>query len=363
MSRPYLLPLLVLATLMLGWLDYITGPRLSFGLFYLAPVSVAGWLLGARSAWTVTCVVGLAQFTADIAWGGQEASLITLWNMSTRVGVLGAMGHLLAWLRRDRDRLDQLLAERTSAHVATIDQLRHRDRLALVGQIASGLAHELGTPLNVVAGRARLMLESEAASPTEAGHVRAILEQAERMTHIIRQLLDFARRRGPDLGRVDLQALCDSVVELLRPLAKKRRVELSLRPAATDCAVAVDYNQLQQALSNLVMNAMQAMPDGGQVRMEITEQETELIVSVTDTGTGIAKEHQDRIFEPFFTTQGAGQGTGLGLSITEGIVRDHGGHIELDSEVGKGSCFRIHLPRRSVKPAPQVGVTLKEQTS
>lgn len=363
MPRHILLPLLILATLLLGWLDYITGPQFSFALFYLAPVSVAGWLLGWRSAWVLTAVVGLAQFVADMSWGGQDVSLVTLWNLSTRVGVLGATGHLVAWLRRDRDRLDQLLAEKTSAHVATIDQLRHRDRLALVGQIASGLAHELGTPLNVVAGRARLMLESEAMTEATAGHIRAVLEQTERMTLIIRQLLDFARRSGPDLGRVDLQALCGSVVELLRPLAKKRRVELCLRSASSDCTASVDYNQLQQALSNLVMNAMQAMPDGGQVTLEINAQEAELIVSVTDTGTGIAKEHQDRIFEPFFTTQGAGQGTGLGLSITEGIVRDHGGHIELDSDVGKGSCFRIHLPRRSVRPEPNAGLTLKEPVS
>jgi two-component system, NtrC family, sensor kinase len=345
---------LIASTFALGVLDYVTGPRLSFSLFYLAPVALGGWMLGVRAAWVLTATVSLAQFSADFAWGGQEVSLITLWNAFTRIGVLGALGHLVAWLRRDRDRLDHLLAERTSAHVATVDQLRHRDRLALVGQIASGLAHELGTPLNVVDGRARLMAEADLKSEERSAHVRSILEQTERMTRIIRQLLDFARRRGPDVGRVDLHDLCSRVLELLRPLASKRAVELKLLPVEGDGVAAVDYNQIQQAISNLVMNAVQAMPEGGEVTVRIAgAAEEDLMVSVSDTGMGIAKEDLARIFEPFFTTQGAGQGTGLGLSITEGIVKDHGGSIEVTSEVGRGSCFTLRVPRVHSLPSKE----------
>lgn len=347
MRHPRLLLLvLVASTFALGFLDYITGPRLSFSLFYLAPVAMGGWLLGVRSAWVLTAAVSLAQLSADFAWGGQELSAITVWNLFTRISVLGALGHLVAWLRRDRDRLDLLLVERTSAHVATVDQLRHRDRLALVGQIASGLAHELGTPLNVVDGRTRLMAESSLPEEERRAHVRSILEQTERMTRIIRQLLDFARRRGPDIGRVDVHDLCSRVLELLRPLASKRAVELKLLPAEGDCAAAVDYNHIQQAISNLVMNAVQAMPSGGVVTVQLSGVARDtLVLSVSDTGMGIAEEHLGRIFEPFFTTQGAGQGTGLGLSITEGIVKDHGGTIIVTSEVGRGSTFTLRLPR------------------
>lgn len=349
-SRLLLLLILVAATLVLGWMDYLTGPKFSFSPFYLVPVSLGGWMLGQRSAWLLTAVVCLAQFLADIAWAGQDVSAVALWNVLTRVSILGALGQLVAWVRRDRDRLDQLLAERTSAHVATVDQLRHRDRLALVGQIASGIAHELGTPLNVVAGRTRLMAESGLTPEQISAHVRSVLEQTERMTSIIRQLLDFARRRGPDLGRVDLHDLCKRVLELLRPLAVKRQISLTLVAASGDCTATVDYNQIQQAVSNLVVNAMQAMPSGGEVRLSVhAESPEQLVLRVQDTGTGIAQEHIARIFEPFFTTQGAGEGTGLGLSITEGIVRDHGGKIEVTSTVGKGSCFTLRLPRA---PAP-----------
>lgn len=352
MRHPRILLLaLIVSTVALGVLDYVTGPRLSFSLFYLAPVALGGWLLGVRAAWVLTAAVSLAQFSADLSWSGQEVSLITLWNAFTRISALGALGHLVAWLRRDRDRLDHLLTEKTSAHVATVDQLRHRDRLALVGQIASGLAHELGTPLNIIDGRARLMTEEDLSTAERSAHVRSILEQTERMTRIIRQLLDFARRRGPDVARVDVHELCRCVLELLRPLASKRAVDLVLHPAEGDCVAAVDYNHIQQAISNLVMNAMQAMPEGGKVTVCVAGMTAEaLVLSVSDTGMGIAKEDLGRIFEPFFTTQGAGQGTGLGLSITEGIVKDHAGTIEVTSEVGHGSSFTLRLPR---SPGPK----------
>lgn len=350
--------LLLCATFTLGLFDYITGPKLSFGLFYLFPVSVGGWLFGVRAAWILTAAVCLAQVCADIAWAGQDLSPIALWNFFTRVLVIGALGHVVAWLRRDRDRLDHLLVERTSAHVATVDQLRHRDRLALVGQLASGLAHELGTPLNVIAGRARLMEEARLPQEQLSSHIRSILEQTERMTSTIRQLLDFARRRGPDMDRADLHDLCRRVLELLRPLATKRKIVLTLHPRSAECLAKVDWNQIQQAISNLVMNAMQAMPQGGEVEVSVREADRDFIVlTVADSGMGIEREQLQRIFEPFFTTQGAGEGTGLGLSITEGIVRDHGGKIEVSSEVGRGSCFSLYLPRLQAQP-----VATPEQT-
>lgn len=345
-----LLPLLLLLILGMGGLDYATGPRLSFALFYLLPISIGSWVLGSRAGWILTLSVCLAQFLADIAWGGREMSATTLWNLFTRVSLLGALGQALAWIKRDRDALDQRLTERTSAHVATVEQLRHRDRLALVGQIASGLAHEMGTPLNIIAGRSKLLAELGKPQPGIVDHSRSILEQTERMTSIIRQLLDFARRRGPEPGASDVYELSRRVLELLRPFADRRRVALKLDPSEEACVAAVDYNQIQQALSNLVVNAIQAMPDGGEVRVQVRPQPGGVLLAVHDTGKGIPPEHLDRIFEPFFTTQGAGEGTGLGLSITEGIVRDHRGTLEVKSELGRGSCFTIQLP---AAPSPQ----------
>lgn len=328
--------------------DYATGPRLLLTPFYLLAVLIGGWHMGRLSAWLLTAIVGITLLSLDV-WAGGWPDWVRQWNLATRVGLFGAMGHLTAQVRLDRDQLNELLAERTSAYAAALDQLRHRDRLALVGQLASGLAHEFGTPLNVIVGRARLITDPDTTTAEAEKHARSIIEQAERVTAIIRQLLDFARRRGPELGRTDLHELSARVLELIRPLAEKRRVELALMPSTGSCVAAVDYNQIQQAVSNLIMNGIQAMPSGGKLIVSVAGSRDKkghagVTLSVKDSGTGIAPENLKRIFEPFFTTQSAGVGTGLGLSITEGIVRDHLGKIEVESDLGQGSTFRIFIP-------------------
>lgn len=349
--RGALLFLLLVAVGVIGWIDWLTGPRTSFALFYLIPIQLAAWLLGGPQTWLLTGCACIAQFLADIAWTGAPPDLTAMWNLFTRAVLLGVLGHMTVRARRDRDTLDERLAQRTSAYVATVEQLRHRDRLALAGQIAAGIAHELGTPLNVISGRAQLILEKDATREEIERHVRSIREQSERVTATIRQLLDFVRRRGPDLGPADLNELCRQVLEMIRPLAAKRQVQLELVATGETAVVHVDYNQIQQAVSNLIMNAIQAMAEGGQVQVRVRSvapdesKDVQVAIEVEDTGTGIAQENVKRIFEPFFTTQKAGEGTGLGLSITEGIVRDHGGRIEVRSQIGAGSRFTLYFPR------------------
>ena len=225
------------------------------------------------------------------------------------------------------------------ARLAALEQLRHAERLATVGKLAAGIAHELGTPLAVVSGRARL-----------------ILEQASGIAKIIRQLLDFARRRPPRKVREDVQRLAQGTLELLRPMAEKRRVELALEGSAGPVFAEVDGGQIQQALTNLVVNGIQAMADGGRLAVSCEPAPDAVRPSgvggsgpvvrlrVTDEGSGIPEEIRERIFEPFFTTKGVGEGTGLGLSVTYGIVQEHGGWIAVDSQAGHGSCFAVHLP-------------------
>ena len=328
--------------------DYATGPRLLLTPFYLLAVLIGGWHMGRLSAWLLTAIVGITLLSLDV-WAGGWPDWVRQWNLATRVGLFGAMGHLTAQVRLDRDQLNELLAERTSAYAAALDQLRHRDRLALVGQLASGLAHEFGTPLNVIVGRARLITDPDTTTAEAEKHARSIIEQAERVTAIIRQLLDFARRRGPELGRTDLHELSARVLELIRPLAEKRRVELALMPSTGSCVAAVDYNQIQQAVSNLIMNGIQAMPSGGKLIVSVAGSRDKkghagVTLSVKDSGTGIAPENLKRIFEPFFTTKPAGRGTGLGLSLSQALIQSWGGTIEIQSVVGQGTRVAVCLP-------------------
>jgi signal transduction histidine kinase len=241
---------------------------------------------------------------------------------------------------------------------SVLQQLRHADRLATVGKLASGIAHELGTPLNVISARAEMIASGEASPHETAEHSRVIGGAAQRMTSIIRQLLQFARKKEAQKTRHDVQSLVREAVALLRPLSEKQKVALVVESPLSEAqaTTAVDGAQLEQVVTNLVMNAIQAMPRGGTVKVGVRRQSTRppwqveeseseyLCIRVEDEGEGIDPRHLPHIFEPFYTTKGIGEGTGLGLSVSYGIVEEHRGWIAVDSEVERGSVFSVFVP-------------------
>jgi signal transduction histidine kinase len=244
----------------------------------------------------------------------------------------------------------------TAARIAAIEQLRHADRLMTVGKLASGIAHELGTPLNVVAGRAGMIADRETSPEETVSYARIIVDAADKMTRIIRSLLEFARRKGPQKAAQALELMVARTLELLRPLGGKKRVTLALEVGQAS-PVDVDLNQFEQVVTDLVVNAIQSMTGEGKVVVALSDQRVRppadiggdeadyACVSVEDEGGGIAPEHVPHVFEPFFTTKDVGEGTGLGLSVAYGIVRDHGGWIAVQSALGKGTQFRVYLPK------------------
>lgn len=227
--------------------------------------------------------------------------------------------------------------------------LQHANRLATVGQLAAGIAHELGTPLQVVAGRAKMIStgQTEGEPARESGAV--ILGQAQRMSTIIRGLLDFARKRPAQRKPIELSELAGETVHVLAPMARKKSVSLELDVKAST-PVEVDKLQIQQALTNLVVNAMQAVPQGGHVKVTAELERTYAALTVDDDGPGISKEDQARVFEPFFTTKDVGEGSGLGLAVADGLVRENGGWIDVFSEKGHGARFSIFLPCQQCAP-------------
>ncbi len=248
------------------------------------------------------------------------------------------------------------IAAETAARFSAIDQLRHADRLATVGKLASGVAHELGTPLNVASERARMIASGEVSGAAAADGARIIAEQTQRMTSIIRQLLAFARRHTPNKARHDLQRIARDTAALLLPLAERRGVVLRVKEDRLGSTAEVDPEQIQQALANLVVNGIQAMERGGELWITVetrvvrppadheSPQGRHVCLSVQDQGPGISAEHLPHVFEPFFTTKDVGEGTGLGLAVAYGIVRDHNGWIDVDSKPGHGSKFSIFVP-------------------
>jgi two-component system, NtrC family, sensor kinase len=273
---------------------------------------------------------------------------------------------------------DRLRAE-TEARIGVLQQLRHADRLKTVGKLAAGMAHELGTPMNVAAARAELIAETTD-SQDVAASAKIIKGQIDKMTAIIRQLLDFARRPGAQKQRASIAAVSQGTVQLLTSLAESKYVHIVLSGVEEPLTAEIDPRQIEQVLTNLIVNAIQAMPDGGTVRVTLdagpfpssggspAEKRRFARIDVRDEGTGIPHDQLERIFDPFFTTKKSGEGTGLGLSIVDDIVREHGGWIDVSSVVNEGSCFSVFLPlcpdgRQSpeVSPAAPHPERLKQQ--
>jgi signal transduction histidine kinase len=316
----------------------------------------------------IAAVCGL--IAMGLGWWFVGRPMALLRDKTRRVGEGDFSGRLVL---RQRDEIGELareidamcdriveanerLARESDARVAAIEQLRHTDRLATVGQLASGVAHELGTPLNVVSARAKMIAANEGATEPIVQHAKIVVEQAERMTDIIRQLLDFSRRRGMKPGLVDLRTIVTRAVDMVSSVADANHVQIVTQLPGAPVLARADQGQLEQALTNFVLNGIQAMPQGGTLRVGASTRRVRppaepggpeadyLCLIVTDEGEGISRDNLLRIFEPFFTTKGVGQGTGLGLSVAYGIVSEHGGWIDVESQVGSGSRFIIHLP-------------------
>ena len=222
-------------------------------------------------------------------------------------------------------------------------RLRETERIAELGTLASGMAHEIGTPMNVILGRAEYLLQRTTDEGMKKG-LTTIVTQIERITKVMNQLLAFARRKTPERRPVDLAEIVEDSLEMFQERIADRRITVEKAIVADIPSVRADRDQLIQVLINLVVNSLHAMPDGGTLRLSLNREKGHVCLGVSDTGHGMPEEICSKIFEPFFTTKDFGKGTGLGLTVVKGIIEEHGGTIAVESAVGKGTMFRIRLP-------------------
>lgn len=293
--------------------------------------------------------IGEGELSARLVLRGRD-------ELSALAGGLNEMCERLS-ASRQRERAE------TEKRIAAMEQVRHMDRLTTIGRLASGIAHELGTPLNVISGRAGMICEGTVPLGSEElrSNTETIKSQADRMTRIIRHLLDFARERPPKRVEADGVDVVRQAVELVSCLGYEAAVRLETVGDRATHAAEMDPVQVQQVMTNLIENALQATPAGGEVVVTLESVTAEppegvsrpaerfLRIVVEDQGAGIAEEDLGNVFDPFFTTKDVGQGTGLGLSITYGIVREHGGWIDVTSTVGEGSRFTVYLPQEDMR--------------
>jgi signal transduction histidine kinase len=240
------------------------------------------------------------------------------------------------------------LHDRMEAQRSAENRLIQAAKLAAVGEMAAGIAHELNNPLTSVTGFSELVLENLPQDTEAHRDLELVLKEARRARDVVRRLLDFARQSESTRSHASLNEVVDDVIALSRHLIQTSGVELTVHLLPDLPWASMDTNQMKQVLLNLVHNALQAMPEGGvmEIKSETASKNDRnwVMVSVRDTGVGITQAEQVRIFEPFYTTKGNRGGTGLGLSVTYGIVTDHGGQIDVESQPGVGSTFTVWLP-------------------
>lgn len=255
--------------------------------------------------------------------------------------VASRLGLIVARRRAERDR------------TRTTEQLHHADRLATIGQLAAGVAHELNEPLAAILGLAQLSRKASAVPQAVDRDLERIIEAALHARDVIRKLLLFARGVEPVRTEVRLNELVEQALGLLEARCAEAGVDVvrSFDEGLPD--LTADPSQIRQVLVNLLVNAVQAMPGGGRLEVETRSDAERIIVAITDTGVGMSAEVRKKLFTPFFTTKDVGEGTGLGLAVASGIAASHGGTIHVESEVGRGSRFELRLPR-----TPRVSASL-----
>jgi len=225
-------------------------------------------------------------------------------------------------------------------------QLRHADRLATIGMLAAGVAHELNEPLGNILGFAQLAKKCPKVPASAKRDIEKIEAASLQAREIIQKLLVFARQRPPKKGRVNLNQVVQDSFYFFEAQCANEGVELIQALSPNLPEIIADPSQLNQVLVNLVVNALQSMSGGGKITVRTWSSDHNVYLSVGDTGPGISKEILEKIFVPFFTTKDIGRGTGLGLPVVHGIVTSHGGSIDVDSKVGHGTRFEIRLPIR-----------------
>jgi len=289
----------------------------------------------------------LKQVLGKDGWHLQEIRNIYKLHTATRTNRALVLNIALAPLQDAQGQTGALVViEDVTARISLEEQLQQREKLSSIGLLAAGVAHEVNTPLTGVSSYTQMLLAMLNENDPKHALLQKVRTQAERATNIVNNLLNFSRTgSATEFGEVDVARVLDDTLQLLEPQMRRSQIEI-VRSYGEDAPRAyANAGKLQQVFTNLLLNARDAIPDGGRIVVSTsTAEDGSLIAEISDTGIGIAPEKIAKIYDPFYTTKGVGQGTGLGLAVTYGIVQEHAGRISVDSEPGHGTTFRITLP-------------------
>ncbi|MEZ5352902.1 MAG: ATP-binding protein [Bryobacteraceae bacterium] len=331
---------------------YLTPPDVLlwhniFQRLYYLPIVLAGITFGWVGGLAVAACSSICYIPHIImAWqdnvdyrANQFAELVVFF-------LVGGVTGLLA----DRERKQRFELQQTAEELGRVyrdlqnsfEQLKRADRMSAVGQLASGLAHEIRNPLASIAGAIDILERNPGQEDRAFEFFGIIKKECDRLNRLLTSLLDFARPRQPEIGKVEPVCVIGSVANLVRHSAEQQNVVLREDIPSGLASVEGDSEQIEQVILNLTLNAIQAMPGGGEIILSGAQRSGEIMLSVQDQGSGIADEDLDKIFDPFYTTKASG--TGLGLSVAHQIVTQHRGSIQVSKNDGPGMKVTVVLP-------------------
>ena len=321
---------------------------------YYVPTVLAALLFGWRGGLAAALLAGVSHLP-DI-FGSLSGSPDYALEQLVEIPVLCLVG-MLTGLFSDRDRKQRKEIERTTKRLTEVyrelqenfEQMKRAERLFAVGQLAAGLAHELRNPLASVAGAAGILRRNANLDDRYEECLDIIQKESQRLNRLLTEFLDFARPRSPNFQSVELEPLLDGVIQLAAHGVGRAPIHLRKELAASLPPVEGDPELLKQVLLNLVMNAIQAMPEGGEVAVSASSDPDRVLIRVKDQGCGVAQSIRDKIFDPFFTTKD--HGTGLGLAVAHQIIEQHGGVLKAEANADRGMLFTAQLPLRREESA------------
>ncbi|MBA3321766.1 MAG: PAS domain S-box protein [Pyrinomonadaceae bacterium] len=302
----------------------------------------------------------LQQVLGAAGWQLTELRNIYKLHTATRAGRSLILNIALAPLRSAEHTAQAgalVVLEDVTARVRLEEQLQQREKLSSIGLLAAGVAHEINTPLTGVSSYTQMLLGMLADGDPKHTLLQKIHRQTERATGIVNNLLNFSRTGNlTDFNELNVNSVLDLTLQLLEPQLRHSQIEIVRDYTPALPKVFANSGKLQQVFTNLILNARDAIVDGGRITLStsVNDADDSVIIQVTDTGIGIAPENVARIYDPFFTTKGVGRGTGLGLAVSYGIVQEHAGHISVTSQPGQGTTFRITLPTAQGRARLQV---------
>lgn len=352
------LTLALVLVLFIGFIDYVSGREFQVSAFYLLPICWGGWKVGRRAGILLAVLSTLAWFLGDLASGFvYKHALTPYWNGLMLLVLYLVIVFLMSAFQKAQYHLEEIVRQRTSALQAEISERKRleiaklqAERLATVGTMAAQVAHEIRNPLgSITLNLDLLQKEINKTSGNTAGYSGEIValwtdirEEIQRIKRVIEDYLKFARLPKPQIRPLALNEFLENKLAFLAGEFEKTKVTLrtSFDPELGN--LNVDGEQVWQAALNLIRNSLEAMPKGGELTIGTWHQNGLAQLRVSDKGQGMSAEQLHHVFTPFFTTKSGG--TGLGLTLVQQIAVEHGGHVECESQAGKGTTFTIYLP-------------------